>query len=176
NLHVATAGPPMEVLPAVREAIRSIDNDLPLYDARPIGEERAILLVRQRSVGALLGASALLALVLAAVGTYGVTAQQVARRAPELGLRMALGAQRADILRFVFRLGLVPVVLGAALGLALSSQAGKAVSSLLIGVDAADAPTFAAAGLVAILCAAAACWVPAARASRIDPAAALRGE
>jgi predicted permease len=176
NLHVLAQGPPMAALPAVREAIRSLDDDLPVFDARPIGEERAILLVRQRSVAVILGASALLALVLVAVGTYAATAHHVTRRIPELGLRMALGAQRADVLRFVLRAGILPVLVGVGLALVLAPWVGKSLESLLIGVGATDAGAFAAAALFSLGTAAAACWLPARRAARIDPAQALRSE
>jgi putative ABC transport system permease protein len=176
NLHVYTGPPAMALLPAVREAFRAVDADLPIFDARPVGEERAILLVRQRSVAALLGASAFLALALSAVGTYGLAAHQVARRIPEVGLRMALGAERRDIVRFILRLTLVPALAGAALGLVLSTQLGKALESLLIGVDPKDAYALAAGSLVALAAAAGAAMVPAKRASRIEPAAALRSE
>lgn len=176
NLHVYTARSPMALLPAVREAFRAVDPDLPIFDARPIGEERAILLVRQRSVAALLGASALLALVLSAVGTYGLAAHQVARRIPEVGLRMALGAERRDIVRFILRLAMVPVLAGTVLGLAVSSQLGRTLQSLLIGVDPNDAAVLAFGALVALLAASAASFLPAARAARIQPAEALRSE
>jgi predicted permease len=176
NLHVYTGPPPMTLLPAVREVFRAVDPDLPIFDARPVGEERSILLVRQRSVAALLGASALLALGLSAVGTYGLAAHQVARRIPEVGLRMALGAERRDIVRFILRLAMVPVLVGTALGLAVSSQLGKTLQSLLIGVDPTDALTLALGALLALSAAFAASLLPAARAARIEPAAALRSE
>jgi predicted permease len=176
NLHVYAGPPPMTLLPAVREAFRAVDPDLPIFDARPVGEERAILLVRQRSVAALLGASALLALALSAVGTYGLAAHQVARRIPEVGLRMALGAERRDILRFILRLAMVPVLVGTALGLAVSSQLGKTLQSLLIGVDPTDTLTLALGALLALSAAFAASVLPAARAAQIEPAAALRSE
>ena len=176
NLHVYTGSPPMTLLPAVREAFRSVDADLPIFDARPIGEERSILLVRQRSVAALLGASALLALLLSAVGTYGLAAHQVARRIAELGLRMALGAEPRDIARFILRLAMVPVLAGTLLGLAVSSQLGKTLESLLIGIEPRDTVTFVLGALLALMAAGAASLLPAARASRIEPSAALRSE
>jgi ABC-type antimicrobial peptide transport system permease subunit len=166
----------MTLLPAVREAFRAVDPDLPIFDARPVGEERAILLVRQRSVAALLGASALLALVLSAVGTYGLAAHQVSRRIPEVGLRMALGAERRDIVRFILRLAMAPVLAGTVLGLVVSSQIGKTLRSLLIGVDPTDTLTLALGAFVALLAASAASFLPAARAARIELAAALRSE
>jgi predicted permease len=176
NLHVLTEAQPMTMLPAVREIIRSLDDDLPLFDARPLAEERAILLVRQRSVAMLLGASALLALMLVAVGTYAATAHHVALRIPEVGLRIALGAERADILRFVLRAGAPPVVFGVGLALVLSPWVGRSLESLLIGVRATDPGALLAAPLLSLATASAAWWFPARRASRVDPAQALRGE
>jgi predicted permease len=176
NLHVYSDPPPMALLPAVREAFRVVDPDLPIFDARPLGEERAILLARQRSVGALLGASALLALVLSAVGTYGLAAHQVARRVPEVGLRMALGAGPREIARLILRLALTPVAWGAGLGLAVSTQLGKTLESLLIGIAPMDPFSFVLGALLPLAAAGAASLPPASRASRIEPASALRSE
>jgi ABC-type antimicrobial peptide transport system permease subunit len=176
NLHVYASVPPVSVLPGVREVIRSLDDDLPIFDARPLSEERAILLARQRAVGFLLGLSALLALVLAAVGIYGVTSHHVARRKPEVGLRMALGANGRDIARWVVRHGMAPTLVGIALGLSLALAAGGFLESLLIGVDARDVPTYTTTLFVLVSTAAVACAIPAVRAARIDPASALRSE
>jgi predicted permease len=176
NLHVYTGPSPMTFLPAVREAFRSVDADLPIFDARPIGEERSILLVRQRSVAALLGASAFLALLLSAVGTYGLAAHLVARRIPEVGLRLALGAERWEIVRFILRLAMGPVLAGTLVGLAASSQLGETLRSLLIGVDPKDTATLAVGAFLVLLGAGAAALLPAARAARVEPAAALRSE
>lgn len=176
NLHVATLGSPMSALPAVREAFRAIDDDLPIFDAHPLGEERDFLLVRQRSVGALLGAAALVALIVTAVGTFGVTAQRVQNRSREVGLRMALGARETNIVRWVLRFALVPVAVGVALGTALALPLSKTIQSLLIRVSPRDALTFSLASMLCLIAALLACWVPARRAARIDPAATLRGE
>lgn len=176
NLHVATGPRPMEALPAVREAFRAVDPDVPIFDARPVGEERAILLARQRSVGALLGASALLALALSAVGTYGLAAHQAARRIPEVGLRLALGAERGDIVRFLLRHVLAPVLAGGVLGLALSTGVGRALESLLIGIEPTDTLCLVLGVLLSVGAAGVASFIPASRASRTDPASALRSE
>jgi putative ABC transport system permease protein len=176
NLHVYTGSSPMALLPAVREAFRVVDPDLPIFDARPVGEERAILLVRQRSVAALLSASALLALALSAVGTYGLAAHHVGRRIPEVGLRMALGAERRDIVRFILRLTMVPVLAGTVLGLAVSSQLGKTLESLLIGIDPTDTLTLVLGGLLALTAALAASLLHAARAARNETSAARRSD
>jgi predicted permease len=174
NLHVYTAGPAMAVLPRVREAFRSVDPDLPLFDARPIGEERAILLARQRSAALLLGMSALLALALSAVGTYGLAAHQVGRRVPELGLRIALGARRGDIFGLTLRLSMSPAVLGTAVGLVAAGLLGRTLESLLIGIDPLDPLTLILGGLAALTAAFAASIPAARRAARVEPATALR--
>jgi putative ABC transport system permease protein len=176
NLHVATVGPPMALLPAVREAIRAVDDDLPIFDAHPLGEEREILLARQRSVGMLLGLGALLSLAVTAVGTFGVSAQRVQSRTPELGLRMALGARTGNILWWVLGVGLFPAVAGVALGIALAVPLSKTLESVLIGVRPTDAVAFSLAAAFSLLAALAACWIPVRRAARVDPASALRDE
>ncbi len=176
NLHVATVGPPTSVLPALREAIHAIDDDLPIFDAHPLDEEREFLLVRQRSIGALLGVAALLCLALTAVGTFGVTAQRVQSRIAEIGLRMALGARVNNIVWWVLRFGLVPVAVGVALGIALALPLSRTLQSLLVFVPTTDAVTLSLAGTFSLLAAVVACWLPARRAARVDPAGALRGE
>jgi putative ABC transport system permease protein len=174
NLHVHTDGPAMAVLPQVREAFRSVDPDLPIFDARPVGEERAILLARQRSAALLLGMSALLALALSAVGTYALAAHQVGRRVSELGLRIALGARRGDILRFILRLSMSPAVVGTVVGLAAAGFLGRTLESLLIGIDPLDPLTLILGGVVALLAAFASSIPAARRAARVEPAVALR--
>jgi predicted permease len=176
NLHVRTEGPAMAMLPAVRDAIRALDDDLTLYNARPLSEQLAVLLARQRSVGLLFLLSALIALILSAVGTYGMAASVLASRRPELGLRMALGATAWDARRFVFDKGVKPLAAGLLLGLAASFALSRFVESLLIGVSARDTVAFAAGVAVMALSGIAASYVPALRASRIDPATALKSE
>jgi predicted permease len=176
NLHVHTEGPPMAMLPAVRDAIRAIDSDVPLYNARPLSEQWAVLLARQRSVGLLFLVSGLIALTLSAVGTYGMAASAFSSRRPELGLRMALGATARDVRHFVLDQGVKPLAAGLLLGLAASFALGRFVEHLLIGVSARDALAFAAAVFVMAMSGLAASYVPALGASRIDPATALRSE
>lgn len=176
NLHVRTEGPAMAMLPTVRDAIRALDDDLVLYNARSLSAQLAVLLARQRSVGLLFLLSALIALTLSAVGTYGMAASVLASRRPELGLRMALGATAWDARRFVFDKGVKPLAAGLLLGLAASFALSRFVESLLIGVSARDTVAFAAGVAVMAMSGVAASYVPALRASRIDPATALRSE
>jgi ABC-type antimicrobial peptide transport system permease subunit len=122
------------------------------------------------------GAFAALALVLAALGLYGVLAHAVARRTPEIGVRRALGAPPASVLGLVIREGLVPAAAGAALGLAAAFFLTRGIASLLYGLTPADPGVFAAIAAVLLAVAAAACVLPARRAMRVDPMIALRGD
>ncbi|MGH7689060.1 MAG: FtsX-like permease family protein, partial [Gemmatimonadaceae bacterium] len=117
-----------------------------------------------------------LALVLAAVGLYGVMAYQVAQRTQELGIRMALGADRARVLWFVLRDGMDLALLGAALGVALSLALSRFIAGMLFGVSARDPFTFAVVPLILVVVALAACYLPARRATKVDPMVALRYE
>ena len=176
NLHVHTEGPPMAILPAVRDAIRALDDDLLLYNPRPLSEELAVLLASQRSVGLLFLVSGLIALTLSAIGTYGMAASALASRRPELGLRMALGASARDIRRFILDKGVKPLAVGLLLGLVASFALSRFIEHLLIGVSARDTFAFAAGVTAMAMSGIVASYVPALRASRIDPAAALRSE
>jgi putative ABC transport system permease protein len=144
--------------------------DAVLYDA--VGKPRFVTF--------LLGVFAAIALVLAAVGIYGVMSYAVARRTRELGIRMALGAQAAGVRRLVLADGLVlagaGVLVGLAGALALSAGLGRGLAGLLYGVPALDLPTFAAVAAGVLVVAALACVIPAARATRVDPLIALRHE
>jgi predicted permease len=176
NLNVHTEGPPMAMLAALRDAIRAIDADLPLYNARPLSEELAVLLASQRFVGLLFLVSGLIALTLSAIGTYGMAASAVASRRPELGLRMALGAGARDIRRFILDKGVKPLAVGLLLGLVASFALSRFVEHLLIGVSTRDTLAFAAGVAAMAMSGIVASYVPALRASRIDPATALRSE
>ena len=176
NLHVHTEGAPMAMLPAVHDAIRTLDDDLPLYNARPLSERWAVLLASQRSIGLLFLVSGLIALTLSAVGTYGMAASALASRRPELGLRMALGASARDVRRFVLDKGVKPLAVGLLLGLVASFALSRFIEHLLIGVSARDSFAFVAGVAVMAMSGIAASYVPALCASRIDPATALRSE
>jgi ABC-type antimicrobial peptide transport system permease subunit len=176
NLHVHTEGAPMAMLPAVRDAIRALDDDVPLFGAQPLSERWAVLLARQRSAGLLFLVSGLIALTLSAVGTYGMAASALASRRPELGLRMALGASGRDVRRFVLDKGVKPLAMGLLLGVVSSLALSRFVEHLLIGVSARDTFAFAAGVFLMAMSGIAASYVPALRASRIDPATALRSE
>ena len=174
NLHVHVAGDPAAFVPAVRAAIAEVDDDLPIFNARPLSEERAISLSRQRTAVTLLGLSGILALALTILGTYSVTAYAVSQRTSEMGVRMALGADRGAILRLVLGQGSALIGAGLALGLVASVALGGRIQSLLLGVGRDDMTAYLGSlGLLA-LAALAACYFPARRAATIDPSTALR--
>ena len=124
----------------------------------------------------LLGIFATLALALASVGTYGVISYSVSRRTHEIGLRMALGAQRSDVMTLVIRQGMMLALIGVVIGLAGSFALTRLIESLLFEVSATDLATFVGVAALLIAVALLACWIPARRASRVDPMAALRCE
>jgi putative ABC transport system permease protein len=124
----------------------------------------------------LLSVFAAIALVLAAVGTYGVLSYQIAERTCELGVRMALGARAGDILRMVLRHGMAPALAGVVAGLCGAAVLARLLSSLLFETEPLDPATFAATAATLLGAALAACWVPARRATRVDPSTALRAD
>jgi predicted permease len=174
---VISATTPLEPLvPAVRSIIRTIDPRQPITNLRPmtdiIDAQTASRSVQVR----VLAGFALVAFLLAAIGIHGVLAFAVSQRTPEIGVRIALGAQRADILRMVMRQGVLLVAAGLLPGLALAYAAGRSLQSLLAGVAPADAMTFAAVVGLTLLMALAGTLLPALRALRIDPLTAIRRE
>jgi putative ABC transport system permease protein len=169
-----TSGDPMTTVPAVRRAIAGLDPDLPLADVSTLEERKAISLARPRVNAAVLGGFALAALVLAAVGIYGVVAYGVVQRTRELGIRMALGAGGSTLLRMVIRQGMVPVLGGMAVGLVGALAGGRVLRGLLFGVGTGDPAILALVTGFLIAVALAAMYLPARRASRSDPMIALR--
>ncbi len=167
------------VMPAIREAVRQAGSDQPVYNIRTMPELVSASMARQRFPMLLLVSFAALALLLAWVGIYGVVSYSTAQRVNEIGIRMALGALKGDVLRLVLarglRLTLTGVAIGAAASLALAKFASS-FSKLLYGVRASDPATLAAVSLLLIVAAALACYIPARRAARLDPTVALRQE
>ena len=167
---------PATVVPAIRRSLAAIDPDLPLADVSTLEERKAASLARPRVNAAVLGGFALAALVLAAVGIYGVVAYGVVQRTRELGIRMALGAGGGPLLRMVIRQGMTPVLAGMALGLAGALAGGRVLRSLLFGVGPGDPVTFVAVTFFLVAVALAAIYLPARRAARSDPMVALRND
>ena len=173
---VRTATPPRAQAETVRRVFRELDPGLAVWDVRTMEEVRAFTTWDQRFFGHLMGAFAAQALLLACLGVYGVLAYAVSRRTHEIGVRMALGARRSDVVRLVLRRGAALGLLGVALGLLLSLAVGRALQAILYGVEPGEpGPLLATAGLlVAVVLAAS--FLPARRAADVDPIAALRAE
>jgi predicted permease len=173
-LVVRTNVEPLSLAAAVRNAIWAVDKDQPVSNLRSMDEIVSEAVARQRFSMLLLGIFAALAMVLAAVGIYGVMSYSIAQRTREIGLRIALGAQKSDVLKMILRQGLRFVAAGLAIGLAASFVLTRVMASLLFGISATDPATFVAISLVLIAVALLASYIPAVRAMKIDPMLALR--
>ncbi|MGH2842658.1 MAG: FtsX-like permease family protein, partial [Solirubrobacteraceae bacterium] len=160
----------------LRNAVHAIDSRLAIAALQPLTETMTASAAPQRFNMLLMLAFAGLALALAAIGVYGVMAYSVAQRTQEIGIRMALGADASEVVRLVLRGGLRQAVLGVVIGTAAAAALTPALRSLLFGVKPLDVPTFVGAALVLLTVAALASYIPARRASRVDPQAALRSE
>jgi putative ABC transport system permease protein len=171
---VRTAGDPLAVSRAVRDAIRQTDPDLAVFDVATLDETILRSISRERSTMMLLAAFAISALLLALIGVHGILAYAVSQRRRELGVRLALGAKRADVIRMVLGQGAQLVVTGVVLGLGVALLATRLLGSLLFGVQPTDALTFGAVTIVVMAVALLAAWLPARRATAIDPAITLR--
>jgi predicted permease len=176
KLFVRTASDPLALAGAVREAIWQVDRDLPISEVAALPQVVAADVARPRFLSVLLTLFGALALTLAAIGLYGVVAYGVGQRTHEIGIRMALGAGRARVLRNVVGQGMRWTLLGLALGLAGAFAATRLLAGLLFGVAPTDAVTFAGVALLLAAAAALASWVPARRAAATDPLTALRSE
>jgi predicted permease len=176
NLEIRTAGAPTSVANTIRQALTEVEPALPVFDVVPLDQRVNRGLTNDRLIANLTSAFGLVALLLACLGLYGTISYNVARRVAELGLRMALGADRRNVLWLVIREAIVLVVIGAALGLPLAFAAGRSLVSMLHGVDPVDPLSYAQATVLLLLVAGLAAYVPAYRASRIDPMVALRSE
>jgi predicted permease len=169
-------GPAAPVLAAMHAELRALDASVPLARALPMEVVVGESLTPQRMAAAMVGAFGTVGLLLAAVGVYGVLAYQVSQRTREIGVRMALGAGRASVLRLVLRQGMGLAVVGIGIGLALALAASRALAGMLYGLSATDPATFVAVPLLVCAAAFLASWLPARRATRVDPLVALRAE
>jgi len=176
TLVVRTQGKTERLLPEIQKAIWAVDKDQPIVRISSMETVVALSAAQRHFVLVLFDAFGLVALALAGIGIYGVLSGSVGERTREIGLRVALGAQRSHVLGLIFRQGMKLVVLGAGVGLMGAMLAGEAIRSLLYGVSALDVVTYL--GVLALLTGVAgvACWIPAQRAVRLDPMAALRHE
>jgi predicted permease len=175
-LIVRTSVEPMSLATSVRNSIWAVDKDQPVADIDTMDHIVSEAIARQRFSMLLLGIFAGLALVLAAVGIYGVMSYSVAQRTHEIGIRMALGARRADVLRMTVKQGLQLVSVGMIVGLVAAFFLTRVLASLLFGISATDPITFLGISLVLLAVAIAASYIPALRATRVDPIIALRAQ
>jgi putative ABC transport system permease protein len=176
DLVVSTNVEPLSLAATVRRTVWEIDKDQPVSNVRTMEDVLSESIARQRFSMLLLGIFAALALVLAAVGIYGVMSYSVTQRTHEIGIRMALGAQRSDVLKMVVGQGLKLVLIGVVIGLLAAFILTRVMSSLLFGVTATDPATFITISLVLISVAVLASYIPARRATKVDPMLALRYE
>lgn len=176
DIGVRTAGDPLAVAPAVISAVRSVDPEQPITEMRTL--ERSI---HNRAIGlnymaALMGVFGGIALLLSAIGVYGVMAYLVSEQTHEIGIRMALGAPRSYVLQMIFRRGMVTCLAGLAVGLPIAYGFARLMASLVFGVSATDLATFVGIPVALMAAAALAVYIPAWRAMKIDPIVALRYE
>jgi predicted permease len=176
TLVVRSEGDPRSLANSIREEVSKLDPSLPLFDVKTMEEHMGVSLFPARVAAALLGGFGLLALLLAAMGIYGVVSYSVAQRTRELGIRIALGARARDVLRLVAGRGMLLVTLGMAAGLAFALILTRFMEGVLYGVSATDALTFTLVVLLLAAVALLACLVPARRATKVDPMVALRHE
>jgi putative ABC transport system permease protein len=175
-LHVRTNTDPRALIAPVRDAIRRVDAAVPVFDMKTMDDHLLIALLPARLAGTLLGASGMLAVLLAAVGIYGVMAYSVAQRTREIGVRMALGASGRQLLVLVIGEGARLTGAGLAIGIVAAVGLTRLLSSLLYGIRPGDLVSFIGAALVLTASAVLACYIPARRATRVDPLVALRAE
>jgi putative ABC transport system permease protein len=176
SLIVRTTGNPEALMGAVRAQVNQLDHNLALTNGQTIGQLLAQGLWAARMGAALLGLFGLLALVLASVGIYGVLSYSVTQRTSEIGIRMALGAQSQQVLKLVLRQGMLLAAVGVLVGVAIALPVTRFAATLLYGVSPSDPFTYIVIAVLLLAVAFVACYVPARRATRIDPLVALRFE
>jgi putative ABC transport system permease protein len=176
TLVVRTAGDPRALQPAVRSVVQSLDRNAPVYSVRTVEEllDRSVATPRFNTL--LLALFAAVALILTTVGLYGVISCSVAESTPQIGLRVALGAQRRDVLKLILGQGVMLTMAGVVIGLGAAYGLTRLMSSLLFGVNATDPGTFVGVAVLLVIVATLACYLPARRAMNVDPMVALRHE
>jgi predicted permease len=175
-LHLRASVEPGQLTAALRREVNALDRNLPVHSIQPLSEHLSATLTPQRLLAGLGAGFGLLALLLAGVGLYGLLAYTFAQRTPEIGVRMALGAQTGAVLRLVVTQGMKLALAGVGFGLVAAFGLSRLLKGLLFGVSALDPLTFVASPLLLIVVAMLACYVPARRAAKTDPLAALRHE
>jgi putative ABC transport system permease protein len=162
--------------PEIRLVLRSVDASLPMSTPQPLDSQTGPVQLQLRIAASVAGGVGLVGLLLASIGVYGVTAYTTARRTREFGIRIAMGAQRADVILLVFRQGIGLVLAGSAIGLTLAAASGRLFTRLLFGMPPLDPVAFGGAALLFVVVGLAACYLPARRATQIDAMEALRYE
>lgn len=175
-LHLRTTLPPEQFIATLRREVGALDKDLPVYAIKPLGDHVTATLTPQRLLAHLTTAFGLLALLLAGIGVYGLLSYSVTERTAEVGVRMAIGARKSDVVRLFVRRGMTLTMSGVCLGLLAAAALMPLIRSALFGVGPLDPLTLAAAPLVLTVVALLACYVPARRAANADPKIALRCE
>jgi putative ABC transport system permease protein len=173
---VRSSGDAAGMTSAVRDAVRAVDATIPVYDMSTMQDQVSRSILAQRLSGMVIGVFALMALVLATVGVYGLIAYSVAERRHEIGIRLALGAQGQDVRRLVVGQGVRLTLTGVAIGLVGAILVGRGIRGMLYGITAIHAPTLIAVSAILLSVAVFASWIPARRAARTDLLGALRGE
>ena len=175
-IHARVSGDPLVFAATAENAVHELNADLPIYNVTTLETHMKLATIGYRVAGTFVGAFGLLALVLAAVGIYGVVAYSTRQRTHEIGIRMTLGAQKSDVFRLVLGKGIRLTVIGLAIGFVVSLALTRFLRTMLFGVTATDALTFSGVALLLSVVALAACYIPARRATRVDPMVALRYE
>lgn len=176
TVYVRSKEDPEKALASIRSTVQALIPTVPVTNVQTVEQTLVQSLTAPRIGAELLGTFGLLALILAAIGTYGVMSYSVSQRTQEIGIRMSLGAQARDVRQLILLSGLAMVSSGVAAGLAFCTLLARAMNSLLFGIGSFDAPSFLGTAALLILVAMAACWIPARRAMRVDPLVALRYE
>jgi putative ABC transport system permease protein len=176
TLVVRTKNEPSAIAPAMGKVLHAMDSDSPLYDVRSMEDYLALDLGRERFQATLLGLFAAIALLLTAVGLYGVMAQSVAQRTQEIGIRMAMGATRENVRAMILRRGTLLSLSGTAIGIVGALAFARLIESLLYEIPPRDPMTYVSVCVILGLVALVASYVPAVRATRLDPMVALRYE
>jgi len=176
SLVIRTTGEPASLVGAVRNEIHTLDKSIPVFNVKTMNDVLAISVGPRRTPMLLLSAFAAVALLLAMIGIYGVTAYHVTQRTQEIGIRMALGAQMGDVVKLVLKGGMTLALIGIGVGLAGAFALTRLISSLLFGVKPTDVATFVVVSLCLLVTALIACYLPARRATKVDPLVALRYE
>ena len=176
TVHLKVDGDPVSFIPQLRSEVAALDANMPVADVRTLNNHLGFALMPARLAGTALGVFGVLGLLLAAVGMYGVMSYAVAQRTREIGIRMAIGAARGEVVRMVMRQGLSLVVIGGVIGLGAAFGAARLIRGVLYGGNAIDPLTFVVVPVVLAAVAAVAIWIPARRAAGVDPVLAIRSE